>query len=238
MRKWKLAEQYIDRSILINPLYVRAYDAKINYVIHATGDMEKARTVLKEALNHIQSNELIETRVIVEFLSRKYLKALKILQEYQKKGNKLEDMENLWWKGFCSLFAEKIELSNSYFDSLRELGEKAIQKNPKDWKGQFYLAMAYSRLGKIKDAIKTANIATNLMPVSLDALYGSFQRIVLVEVYGTAREFDKAIDELDYILSIPSPFSVNLVKKHPFFDPLRDNPRFQKLIKKYEQTEG
>jgi TolB-like protein/Tfp pilus assembly protein PilF len=232
MRKWKLALQYMDRSILINPLNVTAHNTKIFLLVDATGDIEKARVALKEALNHIPPNKLIETRAYVEFLSRNYLNALKIRQEYRKNGN-LADMQDFWEKGIYSLYAGKIELSISYFDSLRTLGEKAIQKNPKDWNNQFYLAMAYAHLGKVKDAINTANIATNLMPVSLDAISGSIQRLCLVDVYGTVGEFDKAIDEIDYLLSIPSIICVNQVKNYPLYDPLRDHPRFQEMLKKY-----
>jgi hypothetical protein len=48
-----------------------------------------------------------------------------------------------------------------------------------------------------------------------------------------AGENDKAFDELDYLLSIPSWFSVNQLKLDPFYDPLRDHPRYQELIRKY-----
>jgi hypothetical protein len=47
-------------------------------------------------------------------------------------------------------------------------------------------------------------------------------------------EYDAAIDELDYLLSIPSWFSVQDVRLHPMWDPLRDHPRFQALLERYE----
>ena len=57
--------------------------------------------------------------------------------------------------------------------------------------------------------------------------------MVMATIYIMAGENDKAFDELDYLLSIPSWFSVNQLKLDPFYDPLRDHPRYQELIRKY-----
>jgi hypothetical protein len=47
-------------------------------------------------------------------------------------------------------------------------------------------------------------------------------------------EYDAAIDLLDYLLSIPSWVSVPQLRLHPMWDPLRDHPRFQALLERYE----
>jgi serine/threonine-protein kinase len=43
-------------------------------------------------------------------------------------------------------------------------------------------------------------------------------------------EFDAAIDQLELLLSIPSTLSVPLLRLDPAWDPLRDHPRFKKLL--------
>jgi hypothetical protein len=50
-------------------------------------------------------------------------------------------------------------------------------------------------------------------------------------------EPDAAIDRLEYLLSNPGWYSIWDVKLDPFLDPLRDNPRFQELIVKYEEKD-
>jgi hypothetical protein len=49
-------------------------------------------------------------------------------------------------------------------------------------------------------------------------------------------EPDAAIDQLEYLLSIPSTLNVGFLREHPFWDPLRDHPRFQALLEKYDQV--
>jgi serine/threonine-protein kinase len=56
----------------------------------------------------------------------------------------------------------------------------------------------------------------------------------LPEIYAIVGEYDAAIDQLELLLSIPSPLSVQLLRVDPLWDPLRDHPRFQKLLEDYQ----
>ncbi len=61
---------------------------------------------------------------------------------------------------------------------------------------------------------------------------------MLAYVYSIVGEYDKALDEIELLLTIPYNFTTWDLKLNPFWDPLRDNERFQKLIEKYKDTEG
>lgn len=58
--------------------------------------------------------------------------------------------------------------------------------------------------------------------------------MVMASVYIMAGDYDKAIDKLDYLLSIPSFISVNALKLDPFYEPLWNLPRFKEMIKKHD----
>jgi hypothetical protein len=57
----------------------------------------------------------------------------------------------------------------------------------------------------------------------------------LAEIYTIIGNQDDAIDQLELLLSMPSEVSVAYLKIDSMFDPLRDNPRFQKMIQKYSK---
>jgi hypothetical protein len=58
--------------------------------------------------------------------------------------------------------------------------------------------------------------------------------MVMATIYTIVGEYELAIDELEYALSIPAWCSPEYLKADPIFAPLYDIPRFQKVIEKYE----
>ena len=52
----------------------------------------------------------------------------------------------------------------------------------------------------------------------------------LARIYVMVGEHDEAIDQLEYLLSIPGPLSIPLLQLDPAWDPLCDHPRFKKLV--------
>ena len=57
--------------------------------------------------------------------------------------------------------------------------------------------------------------------------------MVMAYIYALVDEKDKAIDELDNLLSIPSWSTVEYLKAEPIFASLRESPRFRALLEKY-----
>ena len=72
------------------------------------------------------------------------------------------------------------------------------------------------------------------MGPSKDAADGPYQEIELAKIYTRVGEADKALDLIDKLLSMPCELSVGLLRLDPVWDPLRDNPRFQALLEKYD----
>jgi len=58
--------------------------------------------------------------------------------------------------------------------------------------------------------------------------------MVMAMIYTLVGEYEKAIDELELVLSIPSWCSAKYLRADPLFDPLESNPRFVALLNKYE----
>ena len=52
----------------------------------------------------------------------------------------------------------------------------------------------------------------------------------MAEIYTMVGEYEDAIDKIEYLLTIPAPISKSSIKHDPIYQPLREYPRFKRLL--------
>jgi hypothetical protein len=72
------------------------------------------------------------------------------------------------------------------------------------------------------------------LSVSRDAFTDLFRVEKLALINTMVGEYDRALDQIDYLLSIPSFSSVRKLQVDPRLDPLREHPRYREIIEKYQ----
>jgi serine/threonine-protein kinase len=98
------------------------------------------------------------------------------------------------------------------------------------------LGRAYAILGRKTEAIRLGEKAVELR--SEEGMGRAIATKELAEIYTIVNEHEAAIEQLEKVISIPSCYSTRLLQIDPMWDPLRDDPRFQALLEKYENQQS
>ena len=123
--------------------------------------------------------------------------------------------------------AEKVR---QYAEAARAAAEAQLRDAPEDATRHVLLGLALAFLGRKAEAMREGERAVALVPMAKDAYDGPYYRHQLARIYIRVDEPEKALDQLEPLLAIPYVLSPGWLAIDPNFDPLRKNPRFQKLV--------
>jgi eukaryotic-like serine/threonine-protein kinase len=118
----------------------------------------------------------------------------------------------------------------AYADSARAALEQQLTAAPEDPQLHVLLGVTLAYLGRRDAAIREGERGVALKPLSSDAQNGPYFQHQLVRIYTLLGDQERALDQLEPLLKIPYYLSPGWLRIDPTFDPLRKNPRFQRLV--------
>ena len=118
----------------------------------------------------------------------------------------------------------------SHAEEARKAFEDQLRAAPENAQLHALLGLALAYLGKKDEAIHEGERAVALLPVTKDAYLGPYLQHQLARIYVLVGEPEKALDNLEPLLKIPYLLSPGWLRIDPNFEPLRKNPRFEKLM--------
>jgi len=135
-----------------------------------------------------------------------------------------------FWKGLTAQMRGDSAAAETAFLAARAQVEGIVRDQPNYASGVCTLAMIDAGLGRKQQAIEEGRRACELLPVSKDSINGIHMMEFLAIVYAWTGEKDLAIEQLKKTIPYPGSFSYGQLKLHPFWDPLRGDPRFEKIV--------
>ncbi len=230
--RYEESEEWFSRalSIFSDLYYSKLGLARLSYL--SKGDTKQARALLKELRPHVLTDRNL---YIVSMLERNYQEALDLLATTPYDA--FQEAHFYTPKDLAYAFVYNAMGDNTMMRTHAERArlelEKAIAERTEDTRLYAALGLAYAFLERKEDAIREGYRAANLYPVSKDAFEGTRYIRTLAIIYTVVGEYEEAISQLEHLLSIPSgnEISVATLRLHPIWDPLRDHPRFQRLLK-------
>jgi len=117
------------------------------------------------------------------------------------------------------------------FESARRVLEHLVAESPDDPRLYSSLGLAYAGLGMSTEAVRTGEQAIDLMPMSSDFFRGFYRLEDLAHIYAMVGEHDKALDQIEYLLSVHGDLTGRYLAADPTWGSLREHPRFRALVR-------
>ena len=120
--------------------------------------------------------------------------------------------------------------AHAAFTAARVQQEETVRARPDDAPALGALALIDAGLGRKDEALREGRRAVELLPVERDAFGGTDMIQFFSVICAWTGEKELAFQQLTVLTRIPSSLTYGRLKLHPFWDPLRGDPRFEKIV--------
>jgi TolB-like protein/Tfp pilus assembly protein PilF len=240
LRRFPEALRKFDQVLDIMPGDVATLAAKAG-IAQGEGDLPRASALL--ALIHPAADDpqALETQVYQAILERRPGQVIPRLTELlQKPDPALGSItgELRFYLGWAQEVAGDHTGAQESWRKARSELEPFLKEQPENFSLMGNLALISMGLGDKAAAFKLIERAMTVISIEKDAVAGPIPIEFLARVAAQMGEPERSIAALQKLLSIPYdgalaqnvPLTPSLLRLDPMFDPLRGDPRFQKLV--------
>jgi TolB-like protein/class 3 adenylate cyclase/Tfp pilus assembly protein PilF len=227
VRRFDDARAVLDRVQRIAPDNESAFAARAG-TFQGEGRLKEAADSLAKVPADSQDESVAISRCLQLFYERNFDAA--ITQIHKAPPVIANDPRTLTLLGYCQKSAGRENDARATFSrAFAEMKPTPDSVVPVDARElPVYLVWAYYGLGEKDKALEQAHRA--VAQYENDALVKPFAETILAMVQADNGDFDSAIAALPHLLEVTNGETVGDLRVNPFWDPLRNDTRFQKLV--------
>jgi serine/threonine-protein kinase len=224
----------LDRAIAVTPkeAALRASRAEVELDWHADARplLSTVETILAE--DSREAKNVAQLWLRGSLCRRDFDNALRALAALPIAGcyQQTIPFPRAWCEGVVGQMRGDKAAAHVAFTSMRTEAAKMVAEQPDYPEGLCVLGIADAALGNKEDAIREGRRAVELLPVTKDAIIGPLLVQNLALIYAWTGEKDLAFEQLSIAAKVPGYLSYGELRLHPYWDPLRDDPRFEKIV--------
>ena len=236
IRDYKKAITIYNKTIELNP-DMNLPKAALAYVYVLKGNLKIASDLVdKVSVNSyidLNSNE----KAYIYILERKFDAAINNLKSINKpyENSQFAFTPEDEMLGLIYRYKNEPALSKKYFESAKDELENKLKVTPQDERLHSSLGIVYACLGMRDKAVAEGKKGIALLPLEKEAYRGYYRQLDMAIIYTLIGDNNNALKQIDFILSIPGQFSVNLLKLDPIYDSLRNLPGYKAIVDKYSK---
>jgi TolB-like protein/class 3 adenylate cyclase len=158
--------------------------------------------------------------------------ATRTLTNYPREGvaNNGVNYPYAYWQGAVARCQGDSAKARTALTAARRDVEKTVEEQPDFAAALSLLGMIDAGLERKEEALREGRRGCELLPISKDAIDGADLAINLAQIYAWTGEKDRAIEQIAAVERVPNTLSYGLLKLHPYWDSLRGDPRFEKIV--------
>jgi TolB-like protein/cytochrome c-type biogenesis protein CcmH/NrfG len=244
LRRWSEAERALTRALALDPHNINAaYHLGASY-ISSTGDIQRARRAwegVPDAKGQVSPygiliSQMIREDVYLDVLERRFAEALKAwdLRPTDTAEGRLRQLKARI--GIQLLAGQNAAAKPECEQARASLEAQLAKRRPEDRTTVSEVAWIYVCLGRNADALRIAREAAESSPIEKDTFLGVNFLLGLAQIEAHTGQSEEAVRILRQLLTIPAGEYVSLtrLKIDPVWDPIRNDPGFQKLLSEAE----
>jgi TolB-like protein/class 3 adenylate cyclase/Tfp pilus assembly protein PilF len=235
LRRYAEEKSVLDRALAIEPNDVDTKVARAFVEFHWRGGTHPLHQTLDSirATNPAAMEGIPEAWVICALAERDAAAAENAVIAAGENPPLIDEAVNFsrpFIAGVIARMTKDEQKARSAFAAARAEQEKIIQAQPNYGPPLCVLGLIDAALGRKEEALREGRRAVELLPVQRDPINGIAMVKYLAMIAAWAGEKDLACEQLAVAIHPPSRLTYGQLKLLPFWDPLRGDPCFEKIV--------
>jgi serine/threonine-protein kinase len=242
-QSYTLLRRYAESKSLFARVLSFEPNDPVSTVLHASVELDSNANArpLREAIDSIRRTNPaalpnIANNWMLCALAERDIAAVKnALAAYGENPISLGSNENIFFnrpfaEGVIARMNHDDDKARAAFTAARAEQEKIVQAQSDFAPALCVLGLIDAGLGRKEEALREGRRAVELLPLEKDALSGISMIKYLAVIAAWVGNKDLACEQLAIAVHNPSDLSYGQLKLLPFWDPLRGDPRFEKIV--------